>query len=72
MGKRHEDGKYSNESLEGRRSSADVIELIADDNEDAIVAMSGFCARRVNPKEFQSGNENQHTLDKHALLRCTL
>jgi len=51
------DGQHFNELLEGRRSSADVIELIADDNEDAIVPMSGFCARGVNPKESQSGNQ---------------
>ncbi len=53
MDKWHEDGKYSNDLLEGRRSSADVVELNADDNEDAIVPMSGFCARGVNPKESQ-------------------
>jgi hypothetical protein len=41
----HEDGKHSKDLLEGRRPSADVTELIADDNEDAIVPMSNFCAR---------------------------
>jgi hypothetical protein len=38
------DDKYFSELVEGRRSSADVTELIANDNEDAIVPMSASCA----------------------------
>ena len=34
------DGTRFTDSVEGRNSSADVTELIADDNEDAIVPMS--------------------------------
>jgi hypothetical protein len=41
------DGKYFSELVEGRRSSADVAELIADDNEDAIVPMSASCAELI-------------------------
>ena len=37
------DDKYFSELVEGRRSSADVTELIANDNEDAIVPMSASC-----------------------------
>jgi len=47
------DDKYFSELVEGRRSSADVTELIADDNEDAIVPMSASCAgvNLKDPKE---------------------
>jgi hypothetical protein len=41
------DDKYFSELVEGRHSSADVAELIADDNEDAIVPMSASCAESI-------------------------
>ena len=41
------DREYFTESLKGRRSSADVRELIADDNEMAISLMSGSYAQSV-------------------------
>jgi hypothetical protein len=46
MDDRH-DGKYFSELVDGRRSSADVTELIADDNEDAIAPISASCAESI-------------------------
>jgi hypothetical protein len=43
----HDDGKYFSELVEGTLSSADVTELIADDNEDAIVPMSASCVESI-------------------------
>jgi hypothetical protein len=41
------DCEYFSELLEGRRSSADVSKLIADDNEEAIAPMSASYAKSI-------------------------